>query len=282
MQQRSAMIVPGAANALFARIIADLGFPAVYVTGAGVANMRLGAPDIGLTTVTELAESTAAIADATDLPLIVDMDTGFGNALNVVRSVRLLERAGAAALQMEDQVFPKRCGHFAGKDVIPASEMVDKIRAAVDTRRDGDLQIVARTDARAIEGLDAAIDRARRYIEAGADATFVEAPVSLDELRRIPAGLAVPQFANMVHGGKTPEPGQAVLAEMGYSVVLYANASLQAAIRGAAQALGMLKADGDLSRAAELLAGFDERQRVVGKDDWDALEARYRSETTGV
>ncbi len=282
MQQRSAMIVPGAANALFARIIADLGFPAVYVTGAGVANMRLGAPDIGLTTVTELAESTAAIADATDLPLIVDMDTGFGNALNVVRSVRLLERAGAAALQMEDQVFPKRCGHFAGKDVIPASEMVDKIRAAVDTRRDGDLQIVARTDARAIEGLDAALDRARRYIEAGADATFVEAPVSLDELRRIPAGLAVPQFANMVHGGKTPEPGQAVLAEMGYSVVLYANASLQAAIRGAAQALGMLKADGDLSRAAELLAGFDERQRVVGKDDWDALEARYRSETTGV
>ena len=275
MRKRRAMIVPGAANALFARIVADLGFPAVYVTGAGVANMRLGAPDIGLTTVTELAETTSAIADAIDLPLIVDVDTGFGNPLNVVRTVRLLERAGAAALQMEDQVFPKRCGHFAGKEVIPVAEMVDKIRAAVDTRRDGDLQIVARTDARAIEGLDAALDRSRAYIEAGADATFVEAPVSLDELRCMPAELPVPQFANMVYGGITPEPGQVALAEMGYSIVLYANVSLQAAIRGAAEALGLLKADGDLSRAASLLTGFDERQRVVGKDLWDALEARY-------
>jgi 2-methylisocitrate lyase-like PEP mutase family enzyme len=275
MQARRAMIVPGAANALFARIIEDMGFAAIYVTGAGVANMKLGLPDLGLSTVTELAQTTSEIADATSLPLIVDIDTGFGNPLNVVRTVRLLERAGAAALQIEDQVFPKRCGHFTGKEVIPVSEMTDKIKAAVDSRRDHDLQIIARTDARAIEGLDAAIARAAAYAEAGADATFVEAPTSHEELARIPAALSVPQFANIVHGGRTPDPGQARLAEMGFSVALYANAVLQAAVHGAVTALGILREDGSLARGAGGLAGFDERQRLVGKADWDRIEARY-------
>lgn len=270
-------MVPGAGNALFARIIEDLGFQAIYVTGAGVANMTLGAPDIGLTTVTELAETTAAIADATDLPLIVDMDTGFGNHLNVVRSVRMLERAGASALQIEDQVFPKRCGHFAGKEIIPCNEMVEKIKAAVDSRRDGDLQIIARTDARATEGIGAAIDRAQAYIEAGASSTFVEAPTSIAELARIAAELDVPQFANIVHGGCTPDPGQAALAQMGFSVALYANASLQAAIHGAMTALSMLKEDGNLERAASIIASFDERQRVVDKARWDMIENRFKA-----
>src|SRR4029077_3032096 len=152
LARRAAVTVPGRANALFARVIEDLGFEVVYVTGAGIANMHLGAPDIGLTTLTEIANTVAAIADSVSLPLIVDADTGFGNAVNMTRTVRVLERAGAAGLQIEDQVFPKKCGHFDGKQVVPLEEMLEKIKAAVDTRRDGDLQIVARTDARAILG----------------------------------------------------------------------------------------------------------------------------------
>ncbi|KMO32374.1 isocitrate lyase/PEP mutase family protein [Methylobacterium aquaticum] len=276
LTRREAVSVPGAANALFARVIEDLGYEAVYVTGAGVANMHLGAPDIGLTTVTEVASAVAAVADAVNLPIIVDADTGFGNAVNMVRTVRLLERAGAAGIQIEDQVFPKKCGHFTGKDVIPASEMVQKVKAAVDARRDGDLQIIARTDARAIEDLDRAIERARAYIEAGADATFVEAPVSAEELARIARDLPVPQVANIVFGGRTPDPGRQALAGMGFSIVLYANAALQAALKASFDVLGALKRDGSLEAVADRLASFEERQRAVDKDAWDAREARYR------
>jgi 2-methylisocitrate lyase-like PEP mutase family enzyme len=173
--RRAAIQVPGAANALFARVIETLGFEAVYVTGAGVANMLLGVPDIGLTTLTELASTVSAIADAVSIPIIVDADTGFGNAVNVIRTVRVLETSGAAGIQLEDQVFPKKCGHFAGKEVVPATEMVQKIKAAVDARRNQNLQIIARTDARAVEGLDRALERAHAYAEAGADILFVEA-----------------------------------------------------------------------------------------------------------
>jgi 2-methylisocitrate lyase-like PEP mutase family enzyme len=275
--RRAAVTVPGAANALFARVIEDLGFEAVYVTGAGVANMLLGAPDIGLTTVSEVSETVAAIADAVSLPLIVDADTGFGNAVNMVRTVRMLERAGASGIQIEDQVFPKKCGHFAGKHVIAADEMVQKIKAAVDARRDPSLQIIARTDARAIEGLDRALERANAYIEAGADVTFVEAPTSLDELARIAKELPVPQVANIVFGGKTPEPGRDKLAEFGFSIVLYANAALQAALKASYDVLGALKTEGSLKSVADRLASFDERQRSVAKDVWDAREVRYRS-----
>ena len=277
MAARAAVTVPGAANALFARVIEDLGFDAVYVTGAGVANMHLGAPDIGLTTLTELAGATAAIADAVALPIIVDADTGFGSPINMVRTIKVLERTGAAGIQIEDQVFPKKCGHFEGKDVIPAGEMVQKIRAAVDSRADADFQIIARTDARAIEGLERAIDRAHAFIEAGADATFVEAPVTLDELARIARELPVPQVANIVFGGKTPDPGRAALADMGFSLVLYANAALQAALRASYEVLGALKATGSLASVAERLASFDERQRSVAKHGWDALETRYKA-----
>ncbi len=277
MTRRNAMIVPGAANGMFARVIEDLGFEVVYVTGAGVANMHLGAPDIGLTTMTEVANAVSAIADAVALPIIVDADTGFGNAVNMVRTVKVLERAGACGLQIEDQVFPKKCGHFEGKDVIPISEAVQKIKAAVDARTDPDLQIIARTDARAIEGFERAMDRARAFIDAGADATFVEAPVSLDELSRIARDLPVPQVANMVFGGKTPDPGRDKLTDMGFSVILYANAALQAALKGAYDVLGGLKETGSLNSMADRLASFSERQRVVDKDAWDALEKRYRA-----
>jgi 2-methylisocitrate lyase-like PEP mutase family enzyme len=278
--ERRAVLVPGAANALTARIIEDLGFEAIYLTGAGLANTNLGVPDIGLVTLTELVDATAAIAAVTALPLIVDADTGFGNALNVVRTVRVLERAGAAAIQLEDQISPKRCGHFEGKEVIPAAEMVSKLRAAVDTRSSEDFLVIARTDARATEGLDAAIARAQSYAEAGADLTFVEAPASLDELAAIPPRLLVPQVANMVVGGKTPLASQRELAAMGYGLVLYANAALQASVLAMQEVLGALSKDGSLARVQDRLASFAERQRVVGKGEWDALEARFSSPTS--
>jgi len=276
LRRGEGVIVPGAPNAMFARIIERQGFDAIYVTGAGIANMHLGAPDIGLTTVTEVAEVTAAISDATGKPLIVDADTGFGNVLNVVRTVRLLERAGAAGLQLEDQVFPKRCGHFAGKEVIPTEEMVQKIYAAVDTRVDGDLQIIARTDARAVDGMDAALDRAHAYIEAGADATFVEAPVDEEELARITAALSAPQIANIVHGGRTPDIGRVRLKELGFAAVLYANAVLQASISASNDVLSSLRSKGSLDGVGGRLADFSERQEILGKQGWDALEDRYR------
>jgi 2-methylisocitrate lyase-like PEP mutase family enzyme len=274
--RRQATIIPGAANALFARIIEDLGYEAVYVTGAGVANMYLGVPDIGLTTLTEIAEHVAAISDAVALPLLVDADTGFGNAVNMVRTVKVLERAGAAGLQIEDQVFPKKCGHFDGKEVVPLEEMLAKIKAAVDTRSDGDLQIVARTDARAILGLQAAIDRAGAMIEAGADVTFVEAPTSAEELAQITKSLSVPQVANVVFGGRTPELGREKFAELRFGCVLYANAALQAALKASHEVLAALKQDGALVSVADRLAGFAVRQQTVSKPKYDELERRYR------
>src|SRR5262249_27887052 len=258
-------------------VIEELGFEVVYVTGAGIANMHLGAPDIGLTTLTEITDAVAAISDAVTLPVVVDADTGFGNAVNVVRTVRVLERAGAAGLQIEDQAFPKKCGHFAGKAVISEKEMVQKVKAAVDARRDGDLQIIARSDARALEGLDCAMARARAYIEAGADIAFVEAPTSLAELARIPREIAAPQVANIVFGGKTPDPGRAELERLGFSLVLYANAALQAAVKAASDVLAAVKREGSLASVGEHIASFEERQRLVQKPSWDALESKFRT-----
>jgi len=277
MQRRAATIVPGSANAMFGRAIEDLGFEAVYVTGAGIANMEMGMPDIGLTTMTEVAEVVARLASGISIPIIVDADTGFGNPLNIVRTVRTFERSGAAGIQIEDQIFPKKCGHFAGKEVIPIDEMLDKIRAALDARQDSDLQIIARTDIRAVEGLDRAIERANAFLEAGADVTFVEAPISVDELARIPREVRAPQIANMVFGGKTPDPRREKLAEMGFSIVLYANAVLQAALKAGYDVLRALKKDGTLLSVQDRLASFEDRQRAVGKHEWDVLEARYRT-----
>jgi 2-methylisocitrate lyase-like PEP mutase family enzyme len=276
LNRREATIFAGAANGLFGRIIEDLGYEAVYVTGAGIANMYLGAPDIGLTTLTEIANHVSAMADAVALPLLVDADTGFGNPVNVVRTVKVLERAGAAGLQIEDQVFPKKCGHFEGKDIVPLEDMISKVKAAVDTRRDGDLRIVARTDARAILGLQAAIDRAGAMIEAGADVTFVEAPTSAEELAQIVRSLSAPQVANMVFGGLTPELGQQTLAELGFGCVLYANAALQAALKASSDVLAALKREGSLASVADQLASFDVRQQAVDKPRYDEFERRYR------
>lgn len=275
LDDRRALMVPGAANALTARIIEDQGFEACYVTGAGIANTLLGVPDIGLVTMSEIAQTTEAIGEICSLPLIVDIDTGYGNAINTRRTVRVLERAGACALQIEDQVFPKRCGHFDGKGVVPVAEMASKIKAAADARDDENLLIIARTDARAIDGLDAAIDRAAAFVEAGADVTFVEAPLTAEEMMAVTARLDVPQVANLVVGGRTPMLSQAELAEIGFSLVLYANTALQAAMKAMVEVLGTLHRDGGLEAVKDRLAGFDERQRIVDKASFDALEKRY-------
>jgi 2-methylisocitrate lyase-like PEP mutase family enzyme len=278
LKRREAFLLPGAANALAARVIEDIGFKAVYVSGAGVTNTNLGVPDIGLISVTELADNVAAIREAVSLPLVVDADTGFGNAINVGRTIKTLERAGANAIQLEDQDFPKRCGHFSGKHVIPRAEMVQKIRAAADARNDPDLVILARTDAIAVHGFEDAIERAHAYIEAGADMTFVEAPRDDAQMREIPKRLNVPQLVNIVHGGLTPAIAFEELAKMGFAMVLYANAALQASVAGMQKVLGHLHAHGSLEGVAPFLAGFEERQRLVSKPQFDALEKKYASE----
>jgi 2-methylisocitrate lyase-like PEP mutase family enzyme len=276
-EARRGVLVPGAFNALSARVIEDLGFEAIYVTGAGVTNMWFGLPDQGFMGLHEIADHTARIRDAVGLPLIVDADTGFGNALNVRHTVRVLERAGADCIQFEDQVAPKRCGHFSGKDVISTEEAVNKIKAAVDARTDPDLLIMARTDAAATLGFEAAIERAQKFSEAGADILFVEAVTTAEEIRSLPQRLHKPQLMNMVIGGKTPIFGAEELAGLGYGIVLYANAALQGAVAGMQKALTVLRETRRVDEDPALVVPFAERQRLVRKPELDALEKRYAS-----
>ena len=275
VEARNGLLVPGAFNALSAKVIADLGFQAIYVTGAGVTNMWFGMPDQGFMGLHEIADHTARIRDAVDVPLIVDADTGFGNALNVVHTVRTLERAGADCIQLEDQVAPKRCGHFSGKEVISTEEAVSKIKAAVDARRDPDFLIMARTDAAATHGFEAAVERAQKFAEAGADILFVEAVTKPEEVRALPQRLAKPQLMNMVIGGKTPIFNAEQLGELGFGIVLYANAALQGAVMGMQKALTTLRDAKEVQESSGLVTPFAERQRLVGKHEWDALEKRY-------
>lgn len=275
LEKGGAVLLPGAANALAARIIADLGFEAIYLSGAGLTNTYLGMPDLGFISLPEIVQHTATIRDATDLPIIVDADTGFGNALNARHTIRMLERAGASAVQIEDQVSPKRCGHFSGKDVVDLSEARSRIKAAVDARQDPNLLIVARTDARASQGFAAAIERAQAFIEDGADITFIEAPESAQEIRQIPIRLqGTPQLVNLVVGGRTPILSLDELNGMGFALVLYANVALQGAVHGMQAALGQLKARGSLDETGPV-ASFKERQRLVNKPFFDDLEQRY-------
>ena len=268
-------LIPGAANALAARIMESVGFEAVLFTGAGHANTYLGVPDMGLTSVSEVVEQVAAMRDAIEIPILADADTGFGNALNLRRTVRMMERAGANAIQIEDQVFPKRCGHFENKQIVSKSEMVQKIKAAVDARRT-DMAILARTDSRAVEGLDCAIERAHAYKEAGADFLFIEAPTTLEELARIPKAVPGPHLCNMVYGGKTPIPSREQLMEMGFATIAYANAALQASMLAMLQVMRHLKTKGSLEGAESLVIPFDERQKLVDYARYVELETRYK------
>ena len=268
-------IMPGAANALAARVIEATGHSMLMVSGAAVANTYLGMPDIGLVSLSELAGHVGAIRDAVNIPLLVDGDTGFGNAINVVHTVKVLERAGANAIMLEDQTFPKRCGHFEGKEVVSCDEMVQKIKAAVDTRQDSNMMILARTDSRAIEGLQAAMDRAHAYKQAGADFLFIEAPVSVEEMIAIPKDVPGVHVCNLVVGGKTPLLSQQELAQMGYSVILYANVALQASLMAMQQCLQHLHDKGSVQGIEDQLMMFKERQKMVNADHFNALAQRY-------
>lgn len=270
-----ALLLPGVTNPLSARVAEDIGYEALYVTGAGVANTDLGLPDIGIMNLTDMAEAVARIHAVVGLPLVVDADTGYGNSVSCYHAVRRLEAAGASALQLEDQIFPKRCGHFEGKEVVPVAEMVSKIRAAVDARRSEDTLIIARTDACAVEGYEAAIDRAAAYAEAGADILFVEAVTTVEQMMDAPKRNALPHLINIVYGGKTPSFSAEEFDAMGYKLILYANAALQASVAGMQHVLGALHKDGALDSVTDRLAGFAERQRMVRTEEYDALRSRY-------
>jgi 2-methylisocitrate lyase-like PEP mutase family enzyme len=280
VESGATLVVPGAPNALTARLIEDAKYPAIYVTGAGIANTYLGAPDIGLLSLTELTAHVAAMSNAVATPLIVDADTGFGNAINTWHTVRSLERAGASAVQLEDQTFPKRCGHFAGKSTVPCQEMVEKIHAAVEGRTDPNLLIIARTDARAELGLAEACRRAQAYRQAGADVIFVEAPQTEREIATIAAEVAGPKVLNIVAGGATPELPLQRIEELGFAIVLYANLPLVVGMH-AVQALLDVLHTGNLS-AAPPAVSWQQRQAAVRKPFFDGLEEKYQSSPTDV
>ena len=267
-------IAPGAYDVLSARLVQLAGFEAVYLSG-GAFSRANGYPDIGLLTLTEVTRWIGMTADAVEIPVIADADAGYGNALNVVRTVREFEKAGAAGFHLEDQVSPKKCGHYEGKQVVSCEDMVGKIKAAVDARRDADLVIIARTDARAIEGLSAAIDRVNRYLEAGADMGFVEAPQSAEELARVAREVRGPAVANVFEGGKAPVLQARELERRGFRLGIYPSQTQRAAIRAVQEVLRALKADGDAGRVEANLASFAEREAAVDAARWRALEEAY-------
>src|SRR6201997_4321868 len=267
-------MVPGAYDTLTARLVERAGFEAVYLAGGGYSRAS-GYPDLGLLTLTENARFIGLTVEAVSIPVIADADTGYGNAINVIRTVREYEKSGVAGFHIEDQVSPKKCGHYEGKEVISKAEMVGKIKAAVDTRRDADLVSIARSDARAIDGLEAAIDRVNAYLEAGADVGFVEAPQTVEELRIVGRQVRGPALVNVFEGGKTPMLPASELEAMGVRLGIYPSQTHRAAIRAAQRVLKVLKEDGHTTRVEPDLATFQEREAAVGTDKWRALEERY-------
>jgi 2-methylisocitrate lyase-like PEP mutase family enzyme len=267
-------MVPGAYDTLTARLVEAAGFDAVYLTGGGYSRAS-GYPDLGLLTVVENVRFIGLTVEAVGIPVIADADTGYGNAINVIRTVREYEKSGVAGFHMEDQVAPKKCGHYEGKEVISKAEMVGKIKAAVDTRRDQDMVIIARTDARAMEGLQAAIDRVNAYLEAGADVAFVEAPQTVEELRIVGRSVNGPNLVNVFEGGKTPMLAASELEEMGFRLGIYPSQTHRAAIRAAQKVLAVLKEDGHAKRIEHELCTFQERELAVGTAQWRELEEKY-------
>ena len=270
-----AIMAPGVADALNARLVKRHGFEAVYMTGAGTTAVRLGMPDVGLLTMTEMIDNAGRIAEASGLPLIADADNGYGGVLNVRRTIQGYERAGVAGVHLEDQVIPKRCGHLAGKQVVPVEEAVAKIRAAADARIDPDFVIIARTDAVAVEGFDAALERAAKYREAGADMLFIEA-VNAEQLPKIaPRFKGVPLLYNMATSGKTPFLSKAEIERLGFKLIIYPNWLMLAAIKAASQVLETLKKEGSIAGLAPQVPSFKEFFDLVGMDEVQEMEARY-------
>jgi len=269
-----AVMAPGVVDALYARLVAQHGFEALYMTGAGTSATRLGMPDVGLLTMTEMVDNAARIAAVSELPVIADCDNGYGGPLNVRRAVQEYERAGVAAIHLEDQVLPKRCGHLAGKQLVSPAEMAAKVRAAADARRDADFLLIARTDALAVEGLERALERAALYAEAGADLLFVEAPGPA-EVGAIPGRLPRPAVYNMATSGKTPFLNRTEIGGLGYRLILYPNWLLLAAIQAAGSVLETLRRDGTVAGIAPQLPDFRRFFDLVGMQDVRALEERY-------
>jgi carboxyvinyl-carboxyphosphonate phosphorylmutase len=277
---RETIVAPGAYDALTARIIEQAGFPAVYMTGFGTAAALLGRPDVGLLTMSEMVDNARRMAQAVDVPLIADADTGYGNPLNVIRTVQEYELAGASAIHIEDQVTPKKCGHMENKQVVAASEMVEKIHAAIEARTSPDFMIVARTDARAVEGLDSALRRARMYREAGADILFVEAPQSEQEVARVASELAdAPLLFNFAEGGKTPPIPLDRLKELGYRIVIFPIGALLAATTAVRKLAAEIKAHGTPIALLSEMISFKEFNRTIGLSEVQQLEHRFSSRT---
>lgn len=279
LKQNGIVLAPGIYDALSGLLAERAGFEALYLSGASIAYTRHGGPDIGLITMTEVADTLGSIRERVKLPLIVDGDTGFGNALNVMRTVRLFERAGASAIQLEDQTLPKRCGHLDGKTLVPAAEMAGKIKAALDARSSDETLIIARTDAVAVEGLDAALARAELYLEAGADVLFVEALRTKEQMQQGLARIAgrAPMLANMVEGGKTPLMSAAELEALGYGIVIFPGGLVRALTRTATEYFANLRQTGSTNNFRDRMLDFDELNGVLGTQDYLTLGRRYDS-----
>lgn len=266
LQRNEILVAPGVYDGLTAALATDAGFEALYLSGAAVAYTRLGRPDIGLSTSSEMADTMALIADRTDIPVIIDADTGFGNALNAQRTMRMYERAGAAALQVEDQTYPKRCGHLSDKSLIPTHEMAGKVAAMADTRASDETLIIARTDAIAVEGFDAALERAERYLEAGADVLFIEAPQTRAQLSQIAQHFKdrVPLLANMVEGGVTPISGATDLEDQGFSIVIFPGGIVRALGRTARDYYQSLHSHGSNKPFSDRMFDFNGLNDAIG------------------
>jgi 2-methylisocitrate lyase-like PEP mutase family enzyme len=279
LQERRVLLLPGVFDALTGLLAERAGFEAVYVSGASVAYTRLGRPDIGLVTASELADTVACIRERISLPIVVDADTGFGNALNVRRTVRALERAGAGCIQLEDQTLPKRCGHLEGKTLVSRAEMCGKIRAALEARTSDETLIMARTDAIAVEGFDAALARAEAYLEAGAQVLFIEAPASLDQMRALCGRFAAraPLLANMVEGGRTPVLDAAALADLGYRIALFPGALVRALSRCAQTFFASLREHGSSTPFLAQMNDFSTLNTLLGTAEMLELGRRYAS-----
>lgn len=275
--QNDILVAPGIYDGLTASLAKDAGFEALYLSGAAVAYTRLGRPDIGLTTASEMADTMTLIADRTDLPVIIDADTGFGNALNAQRTMRLYERAGAAALQVEDQTYPKRCGHLADKSLISAGEMAGKVAAMADARASSETLIIARTDAIAVEGFSAAIDRAGAYLEAGADVLFIEAPQTRAQMDEIATQFAssIPLLANMVEGGATPITDADGLEQQGFSIVIFPGGIVRALARTAQDYYQSLRTNGSNRPFADRMFDFNGLNEVIGTEEMLERGGRY-------
>jgi 2-methylisocitrate lyase-like PEP mutase family enzyme len=274
------LVAPGCFDGLSARLVEEAGFEAAYLSGGAVAR-SMGIPDIGLVTMSEAIERAVQAVSTIKIPIIADADTGYGNAVNLVRTVREFERAGVAAIHIEDQITPKRCGHLEGKEVVPLAEIEQKIAAALATRTDPDFCIIARTDARAVNGMDDAIARAQAFAKLGVDAIFVEAPQSEEELEEIPRRLpGVPLLVNVFKGGKTPMLPMERLEKMGYRIAIYPSETQRAAIHAMRNALSTLKREGTTESIDDRLTTFKERDRVVGLDDWQKIEKSYLNADT--